>query len=331
MVRHVRHFLIPHEGNSFLPHILRAKSISVLAVLVIGLFAYSGAREYLFLATDWGAEVISSVLIGFTNGDRTNAGLNTLTSNEKLAQAAQMKANDMAARGYFAHVTPDGKDPWYWFKQAGYDYEYAGENLAINFTESRDVELAWMNSPTHKSNLLNQYFTEVGIATAQGYYNGQPTVFVVQMFGKPRTYPGVFPRITPVAHAEEPSKEPLEELIVPDPAPKEPTVLVHTDTVLAVHYEPGQDAPTAQNTVEEPAAQTQSTQKVVDLPSGAGVLHAMYYIIGFLILVPIALLLRRDWKMHHRRHVSYGLALLSVMAFLIAVFDLVILPQGLII
>ena len=61
-----------------------------------------------------------------------------------------MKAQDMATLGYFAHVSPDGKTPWYWIEKVGYDYQYAGENLAINFSDSKDVTNAWMASPLHK-------------------------------------------------------------------------------------------------------------------------------------------------------------------------------------
>jgi hypothetical protein len=96
-----------------------------------------------------------------------------------------MKANDMAEKGYFAHTSPEGKTPWYWFKQAGYDYSYAGENLAVNFFESKDVAEAWMNSPTHRANIVKKDYTEIGIAVATGMYEGRQSVFVAQLFGTP--------------------------------------------------------------------------------------------------------------------------------------------------
>ena len=91
----------------------------------------------------------------------------------------------MSNLGYFAHESPTGVTPWFWFKEAGYTFLYAGENLAINFTESSDVENAWMASPKHKENILNANFREIGIATVDGVYNNNPTTFVVQMFGTP--------------------------------------------------------------------------------------------------------------------------------------------------
>jgi hypothetical protein len=67
----------------------------------------------------------------------------------------------------------------------GYKFLYAGENLAVNFTESRDVDQAWMDSPTHRANLLNVNFREIGMAVMEGAYKGNDTIFVVQMFGTP--------------------------------------------------------------------------------------------------------------------------------------------------
>src|SRR4029079_16600268 len=113
------------------------------------------------------AAVISAVLVDLANGDRAQHGYGTLTLNSTHVAAAQAKANDMAAKGYFAHVSPDGTDPWHWFKEAGYQFDYAGENLAVNFVDSGDVNDAWMNSPTHRDNILNPHYTEIGIATAE--------------------------------------------------------------------------------------------------------------------------------------------------------------------
>jgi hypothetical protein len=102
-----------------------------------------------------------------------------------LNQAAQEKADDMAQNGYFAHTSPDGKTPWYWLDQVGYNYSYAGENLAVNFTDSQDVTAAWMNSPEHRANILKANYTEVGTGVAEGMYDGNETIFVAQDFGTP--------------------------------------------------------------------------------------------------------------------------------------------------
>jgi len=127
--------------------------------------------------------ISTSTIVALTNGDRANLSLNTLKYNDTLGKAAQMKADDMASKGYFAHTSPDGKKPWYWFKAAGYLFNYAGENLAVNFSNSMDIERAWMNSPTHKANITNKNYEEIGIGIAHGTYNGAPTTYVVQFFG----------------------------------------------------------------------------------------------------------------------------------------------------
>lgn len=129
--------------------------------------------------------IYGAVLVNLTNQNRAASNVSALTINPLLEKAAQMKADDMAAKGYFAHNTPDGKTPWYWFEQAGYKYTYAGENLAVNFENSEDVETAWMNSRGHFLNIMNPKYTEIGIATSTGTYKGRTAIFVVQLFGAP--------------------------------------------------------------------------------------------------------------------------------------------------
>jgi hypothetical protein len=102
-----------------------------------------------------------------------------------LQVAAQEKENDMVANNYFAHTSPAGVTPWHWFMDVGYQFSYAGENLAVNFSDSQDVTAAWLNSPEHRANILNSHFTEIGIAVAEGSFEGRPATYVVELFGKP--------------------------------------------------------------------------------------------------------------------------------------------------
>ncbi|MEI7720250.1 MAG: CAP domain-containing protein [bacterium] len=129
--------------------------------------------------------VLPAVVIALTDQERTTNQLGGLTANSLLTQAAQEAANDMATRGYFAHVSPDGKNPWYWLGQVGYQYQYAGENLAVNFDDSQQLVNAWMDSPTHRANLLGANYTETGVGMASGVYQGQQVVFVVQFYTSP--------------------------------------------------------------------------------------------------------------------------------------------------
>ncbi len=83
------------------------------------------------------AAVLPGILSDFTNENRQQQNLPALTVSPLLTEAAQLKANDMATNGYFAHASPAGKTPWYWLDQVGYDYQYAGENFAVNFRFAR--------------------------------------------------------------------------------------------------------------------------------------------------------------------------------------------------
>src|SRR4029077_4956173 len=105
--------------------------------------------------------VVAAVLVDLANTDRTQNGLGQLATSSVLQKAAQLKADDMAARSYFSHNTPDGKTPWTFFKEAGYNFHYAGENLAVYFSDSDEVEKAWMNSSLHRANILSDKFTEI--------------------------------------------------------------------------------------------------------------------------------------------------------------------------
>ncbi len=183
-----------------MPYVAGGVLIGVFSVVSIVLFGASWFQTIL-LSTNNYAAVVSAVLVDLANADRQGAGIDTLTVNPQLVAAAQAKANDMAENGYFSHNGPDGKEPWAWIREAGYAYQYAGENLAIQFSDSAEVERAWLASELHRKNILDGRFTEVGIATAYGAYQGQPTTFVVQMFGSPRQATAVSPSKPRIAQA----------------------------------------------------------------------------------------------------------------------------------
>jgi len=123
-------------------------------------------------------------LINLTNHDRVINGLKTLTVDDKLTKAAQDKANDMLVNQYFDHYSPIGKTPWDFINNANYDYELAGENLAVDFKTAEGVNSAWMNSPLHKKNILKSSYEEIGIATVSGQFDNHETIMIVQMFAK---------------------------------------------------------------------------------------------------------------------------------------------------
>jgi len=163
------------------------------------------------------ADITKSTLVNLLNQARQSSGLNSLTENQKLDQAAQLKAEDMVNNGYFSHTSPAGTTPWHWFSQAGYNYKYAGENLAIGFYDSKEVYTAWLNSPSHKENMVNPNYTEVGTAVLSGFGNNNAIV-VVQLFGSQKTIKPVTTNSTvnntkPTVTNTTPESQPKNEVI----------------------------------------------------------------------------------------------------------------------
>lgn len=184
------HFFIPSENNNYQAKTLQIDFLTYYLILAIFLsFIYKASpflgltKNILGLATD----ITVEKLLQLTNQERINNGLQPLTYNEKLSQAAQEKAKDMFSKNYWAHYGPDGTTPWDFILSSGYKYEYAGENLAKDFMFSKDVVKAWMDSKTHRENVLRPNYDEIGFAVVNGVLNEEETTLVVQMFGKPLT------------------------------------------------------------------------------------------------------------------------------------------------
>ncbi|HSX33854.1 MAG TPA: CAP domain-containing protein [Candidatus Saccharimonadales bacterium] len=130
----------------------------------------------------------ASALLSETNAQREQNQLGDVKLNNQLTSAAQAKASDMAARDYWAHNTPGGQTPWTFITTAGYNYQTAGENLAYGFDSSDDTTTAWMNSPEHRANILNNTYVDVGfgIANSPNYQGSGPETIVVAMYASPQ-------------------------------------------------------------------------------------------------------------------------------------------------
>jgi len=183
----IRKIFIPQKNNRKRSLGLHEYALSgyiavIMFFMLLGYAVSIGYGDVLGYANN----ISSSRLLADTNSRRKAAGLNSLTMNASLSKAAKAKANDMFKYNYWAHVSPTGTSPWYFFDKVGYDYIYAGENLAVDFQNSDDVVDAWYNSPAHRDNLLNKHYTEIGFAVVNGKLNGRETTLVVQLFGKPR-------------------------------------------------------------------------------------------------------------------------------------------------
>jgi uncharacterized protein YkwD len=130
------------------------------------------------------SDITAENIIKLTNQERQASGLNTLTSNQLLTQAATAKGQAILESQNFSHNI-DNKKFSSWIRDVGYNYSYVGENLAIDFTASEEIIKAWENSPLHKKNLLSPYYQEIGVAAVDGKFQGQNTTIVVQIFGTP--------------------------------------------------------------------------------------------------------------------------------------------------
>ena len=185
----LKDLFIPCEENKFKPNFLERASMGIMLVLVLLTFTLANIHALVWIGSDWMVStILPAVIVDLTNEERTDGTLGTLNHSDVLAAAAKLKAEDMAKNEYFAHDSPTGVTPWYWFDQVSYDFVYAGENLAVRFTDSGEVVDAWMKSPAHRDNILNGNYTEIGVGTAKGTYKGTPTIFVVQLFGTPRAH-----------------------------------------------------------------------------------------------------------------------------------------------
>ena len=135
----------------------------------------------------YATNMTDSGLLDSTNKARSENNLKPLAYNPVLDQAAQAKADDMSKRNYWSHNTPDGKEPWIFIDTAGYKYFKAAENLAYGFENSNSAVIGWMNSPSHRANILDGDLAEVGfgIANVENYQNKGPETIVVAMYGLP--------------------------------------------------------------------------------------------------------------------------------------------------
>ncbi len=190
MVSLITHWLTPYYTNNHRPRILQPVGLSV----VVGLFLLFQTTLQLLSMTPsipggfvlgYASSISPSQVLEQTNAERAQAGLSPLVVNEKLNQAALAKANHMFQNDYWAHVSPDGTTPWVFIKNAGYAYSVAGENLARDFGDTPSMVKAWMNSATHKANIVHSKYSQTGIAVVDGKLQGVETTLVVQLFGFP--------------------------------------------------------------------------------------------------------------------------------------------------
>ena len=184
LIKYLRRLIYPNKKNKYRAKALHLSSLSffICAFLIFqtGLSLLTRLNPQVL---GFAAQLSPQKILDLTNQKRLEAGLAPLTLNDNLVEAAQQKAADMFAHNYWAHYSPEGRSPWSFITNAGYQYVFAGENLARDFGREEDIINAWMASPTHKDNILNSKYQEIGLAIVDGQLKNSETTIVVQLFG----------------------------------------------------------------------------------------------------------------------------------------------------
>lgn len=127
---------------------------------------------------------VRDAMLAEINALRRKAGAPPLRLSQDLQQSAQAHAQEMLARGYFAHKSPSGTTVRERSRKAGYDWRTIAENIAEGQTSVREVVTTWMGSPGHRTNILNPDFRDLGIGLVTGKTrSGEYRVIWVQNFG----------------------------------------------------------------------------------------------------------------------------------------------------
>ena len=216
----LKNFFIPNKRNKYKPYLLRKLAIVTYSFILIFVNSFGGL---IGISEVQASTITPANIINLTNQERVAWGLNSLQTNSQLSAAALAKANDMFEKQYWDHFGPNGESPWQFIRAAGYNYVYAGENLAKGFRTAEGVHEAWMASPTHKANIISGNYKDIGVAVVEGVLLGKQTILVVQMFGN----------LTSEVYgtAQEPSTPPVESPLeqTPPPTSSEKKVVVNRE------------------------------------------------------------------------------------------------------
>jgi uncharacterized protein YkwD len=166
--------------------VLGASTKETALKIAQGVYNKEAAKQHLKLNRD--------NIIWFTNYERVKNGQLPMAGNLKLDASALAKNRDMIANNYFNHTRPlnQNSDATVGFDrfidEQGYEFIKIGENLAMgDFSTSSEVVTAWMKSPTHKKNILDPMYREIGVNIKNGIIKGRQITLVTQHFGDPRS------------------------------------------------------------------------------------------------------------------------------------------------
>jgi len=326
MISLLKKYFIPHEDNEHKPHVFRKQATLFIATFVL-LFGIIFLLQtfIVFPKTNFLAAVFPNVLVDLTNSNRGAAGLSVLQINSLLETAAQQKAQDMAQKEYFAHTSPDGKTPWYWLDKIGYRYSYAGENIAIHFYDSQDLVKSWMDSSSHRTNILNKNFTEIGIGVATGLYNGKETVYIVQLFGRPtialtKTIELKTKQATSIETIPEikevPSKGISSDMFIAKEVSTE-TILPETTSTIQTREEP---------IINQPVFQSSLAQRLSSSPRV--ILKYLYFLLFIIIVSALVLNIFIRIRIQHPPLIVNGLLLLFLITAVFLVNNYFMVSQS---
>ncbi|MDD2731792.1 MAG: CAP domain-containing protein [Candidatus Pacebacteria bacterium] len=211
--------IIPLSGNNYRPKIIEGDFLLYLVIFIFILKLVAVPFFIYFPKSSFFADITRTSLLTLINNERKALGIEPFSEDVKLVEAAALKAEDMLEKDYFSHNTPEGFSPWYWFNLVGYNYKFAGENIAIGFVDSEEVHQALLNSESHRYNLLNSNYKEIGIAVVKGEFSGNETTVVVEMFGAKKPILAEISEVK-VTTEEVPLEERKEEEIYTEPAPE---------------------------------------------------------------------------------------------------------------
>lgn len=339
MKKRLKNYFIPSKGNNYQPHSLQKTAVVCMSILVLLTFAFANLQALLWMNSAWlVSTVLPAVVVDLTNETRSDVSLGSLSRSTTLDRAAELKAQHMARNSYFAHYAPDGTSPWFWFDEAGYNYIHAGENLAVHFTDSDEVVDAWMNSPSHRDNILNGNYTEIGVGTAKGTYQGYETVFVVQLFGTPVKSAGTLALAKPVASETAVAATEVSSAQVPPPVPvaavdtkPEPAPELVPETEVTEIVSPNTNEPVllvsdvAETSQEVAGVEVAQPVSLPNQPISTAariatqpqtILNMVYAVTALFVLSALLTSIFIEIRKQHPIQIAYGTGLLAMMALL---------------
>lgn len=333
MFKWFKKYFVPHKDNDWKPHLFREASTAIIFSIIVALFIVAVSGRFILINTDLTALILPKVLVDYANQDRETKNYRHLAISPVLERAAQLKADDMAKNEYFAHKSPEGKTPWYWFQQVGYDFAYAGENLAVNFNDSVDVNTAWMNSPGHRDNIMNSNFTEIGIATAEGMYQGRKTIFVVQLFGRPAVEETLLPK--PIATTT-PKTSTKPAVTTTATTTASSTAVVLSESVSSeVLAENGTNELfiSVQKKSAEAAVTNSKYSNFIErgIMSPSKTLAFIYIAIALMLLIAIITRIFVEMKKQHMRHILLAVGLIIIIGGLLYIYQAILFAPVLIV